>query len=93
MKGDVPPLALKDWLKAVPTAPFRVAPLDGARLNVGAAIVKLSEVLVWLKGPVPVLLSVTLTVKLKVPAAVGVPEICPAALRLRPAGKLPVAIA
>ena len=35
--------------------------------------------------------SVTVTVKLAVPDAVGVPEIAPvAALRIRPAGKLPV---
>lgn len=33
--------------------------------------------------------SVTVTVKLEVPAVVGVPEITPAALRLNPAGKVP----
>jgi hypothetical protein len=37
-------------------------------------------------------LSVTATVKLAVPAAVGVPEITPALESVRPAGKLPVAI-
>ena len=36
------------------------------------------------------MLSVLLIVKLKVPAAVGVPEIVPVpVLRLRPAGRLP----
>ena len=34
--------------------------------------------------------SVTVMSKLDVPAAVGVPEITPAALRLRPAGRVPV---
>src|SRR3990170_5051472 len=34
--------------------------------------------------------SLTRTVKLEVPAAVGVPLITPAALRLKPAGRLPV---
>ena len=33
--------------------------------------------------------SVTVTVKLKVPDAVGVPEITPALLKLKPAGKVP----
>jgi hypothetical protein len=33
--------------------------------------------------------SVTVTVKLDVPLAVGVPEIVPLADRLRPAGRLP----
>jgi hypothetical protein len=38
--------------------------------------------------------SVTVTVKFAVPEAVGVPEIAPvAALRVRPAGKLPVVTA
>ena len=36
-------------------------------------------------------LSVTLTEKFKVPAAVGVPEIVPAALRVRPVGSEPEA--
>ncbi len=35
--------------------------------------------------------SVTFTVKVKVPAAVGVPEITPALLKDRPAGKDPLA--
>ena len=33
--------------------------------------------------------SVTVTVKLEVPAAVGVPEITPAPLNVRPAGSVP----
>lgn len=36
--------------------------------------------------------SVALTVKREVPAAVGVPEIVPAALKLNPAGSVPEAI-
>ncbi|CAB4734619.1 unannotated protein [freshwater metagenome] len=35
-------------------------------------------------------LSVTRTVKLELPVAVGVPEITPAALRFRPAGRVPL---
>ena len=37
-------------------------------------------------------LSVTVVVKLKVPADVGLPEIVPACDNVRPAGRLPVAI-
>jgi hypothetical protein len=37
-------------------------------------------------------LSVTFTVKLNVPAAAGVPDIAPAAIRLNPPGKLPDSI-
>ncbi len=37
-------------------------------------------------------LSVTLAVKLKVPAIAGVPEIMPAASRLSPVGKPPLII-
>jgi hypothetical protein len=36
--------------------------------------------------------SLTLTVKLKVPVAVGVPEIAPVLVKLRPAGKEPLVI-
>jgi hypothetical protein len=39
----------------------------------------------------PDALSVTFTVKFAVPAAVGVPEIVPLALRFRPAGRDPPA--
>jgi len=38
---------------------------------------------------VRLLASVTWTVKLEVPAVVGVPEIAPAELKLNPAGRLP----
>src|SRR5690348_4058792 len=37
-------------------------------------------------------LSATLTVKLAVPGAVGVPEITPAALKVKPAGSAPVEV-
>lgn len=43
-------------------------------------------VAVW---PVGVVESVTVTVKLNVPAAVGIPEIEPAALKVKPVGRLP----
>jgi hypothetical protein len=47
-----------------------------------------------LKGaPVPVLLSVALTVKLKLPAAVGVPESAPLLLKVTPAGSAPLVMA
>ena len=37
-------------------------------------------------------LSVALTVKLKVPVAVGVPLSTPALLRVRPPGKVPIVV-
>ena len=37
----------------------------------------------------PAAVSLTLTVKLEFPEVVGVPEICPAVLRLNPAGNEP----
>ena len=47
-------------------------------------------VVVWAVGAV---LSVALTVKVELPPATGVPEIVPAALRLRPVGSEPEASA
>jgi len=46
-----------------------------------------------LKAPVLVpAVFVALTVKLNVPVAVGVPEITPALLKLKPLGRLPLSI-
>ncbi len=59
---------------------------------VGGATVSERVVLVPVKGaPVPVLLSVDRTVKVKVPPCVGVPLTVPDELRLKPKGKLPEA--
>ena len=52
----------------------------------GGLIVMLSA---WVLVCGGVLESLAETVKLDVPAAVGVPEIAPEALRFRPVGKLP----
>ena len=60
-------------------------------VNVGGAapIIICNDLLaVWDVGGVE---SVTCTVKLDVPAAVGVPEITPAVLTVRPAGSVPLA--
>ncbi|NKA04878.1 hypothetical protein GO290_04838 [Ralstonia solanacearum] len=65
----------------------------GDTVMVGAAIVRLSVPLVAENGPVPVLLSVAVTVKLKVPAEVGVPLSVPPVLRVRPGGSEPDASA
>lgn len=57
-------------------------------LMLGAALTAIDKALVAVLEPE----SVTLTVKLEVPAAVGVPVIAPLeAFRLSPAGKVPVA--
>ena len=82
--GAVPPAACSVWLYGVPITPL-------GRLVV---VTVSAEPTTMLSPPVAVsaLASLTLTVKLEVPAVVGVPVIAPAALRLKPAGKLPVAI-
>jgi hypothetical protein len=58
-----------------------------------AVVTVSAETTTMLSGLVAVrpLASLTLTVKLEVPAAVGVPVIAPAALRLKPGGGMPVA--
>lgn len=54
--------------------------------GLAAIVIDVATDLVW----IGLLLSFTVTVKLNVPLAVGVPEIVPvAADRLSPAGKLP----
>ncbi len=91
MYGDVPPLALTDWLEAAPTVAL-VSEL-GDRVTVGADTVRLSVPLVAENGPVPVLLSVAVIAKLKLPEEVGVPLSVPPVLRLRPGGSEPEASA
>ncbi|CAJ0822197.1 hypothetical protein LMG18101_04885 [Ralstonia flaminis] len=52
-------------------------------------MVSVSGPLVAENGPVPVLLSVAVTVKLKLPPVVGVPDKVPLLASDRPDGKLP----
>ena len=55
----------------------------------GAMLTVMLKLAVWVAG-VGVCESVTFTEKLKVPVLpVGVPEITPAGLKIKPAGKLP----
>jgi hypothetical protein len=84
-------LITKTWLAPLLTviAPDGVivplAPADAVMVKVGAGLTTNDRALVT----VPEAESVTLAVKLPVPAVVGVPEIAPAGLRERPAGRLP----
>jgi hypothetical protein len=73
---------------ACPSPPAAV-PMVGAP-GVEALIVMVIVLLVKLAG-VGVLLSVTMTLKEKLPAAVGDPEITPLVLSDRPAGRAPLA--
>ena len=70
---------------------FRL-PADGAIDNVVAFTV--SEY-TWLLmyGPAPPVWSVAVTAKLNTPPAVGVPEITPPELSVKPAGRLPAVTA
>jgi len=61
----------------------------GAIRIVGSFTVSASAALLALKGPVPPLLSVAVTVKVKVPPAVGVPARLPLLASVMPAGRLP----
>ena|SRR5215472_10242667 len=81
----VPPLAARPPLYAVPTVPFGSD--DVVTDSAGAATVMLSPFV----AVVPEL-SFTWTVKLAVPAAVGVPLIDPDAESDRPAGGEPVVV-
>ena len=63
--------------------------LAGATVIVGAATTSVNTPLVAVNGPVPVLLSVAVTVKLKEPPAVGAPDKVPLLASERPAGRLP----
>ena len=59
--------------------------LAGARLKVGAAIAS-----VYARTPVSPLASVAVTLKVKLPVAVGVPLKAPPLARLSPAGRAPL---
>jgi len=82
-------LACKVWSYPVPMTPPTsevVVTLSGAKLTV---MLKLAA----LVAGVGVCESVTVTVKLEVPVVpVGVPEITPALLKLKPAGKFPAVL-
>ena len=83
----MPPMACKVWLYAVsrlPPASDVVVTLSGGSLT---TMLRLED----LVAAVGVCESVTVTVKLMVPVKVplGVPEITPALLKLKPAGRLP----
>ena len=85
--GGVPPMACKVWLytlSILPPASDVVVTLNGGWITV---MLKLA----FLVAAVGVCESVTVTVKFEVLLTVplGVPEITPALLRLKPAGKLP----
>jgi len=86
----VPPVAARDWLYAELTMPPGKVAVETAR-GAGrvAAVMSMESALVAVAAAE----SVTRTVKLDVPAAVGVPLITPAALRVSPAGRVPIATA
>jgi hypothetical protein len=85
LKGAVPPLVAKVWLYTAPT----VAPGKVVVVTMGTTLTIIDKF--WSSNAVPA--SVTRTVKLAVPAVVGVPEMIPVlAARLKPAGKVPVVI-
>ena len=84
----VVPVAARVWLYAVPTVPAgkEAVVIVGAT---GAELMTMLSALVAFPA-----LFVALTVKLKVAAVVGVPVIAPVdAFKLRPPGRLPLAIA
>jgi hypothetical protein len=77
----VPPVAANVWLYAVPTVP--------ADSGLAVEIERAAGLIVTENTFVAVPPPVAWTVKLEVPAAVGVPPRTPAADRLRPAGSVP----
>lgn len=70
--------------------PGAAEPMTGAP-GTSAPIVRERVALVKLAGPEPVLESVPETVNVKVPPAVGTPEMVPAAESERPVGRAPLA--
>ena len=83
VNGDVPPVIPRVWLYDSPTSLFG---------SVRVVITK-AGLMVIINGLVAVapILSVTMIVKLKVPAVVGVPAIAPVdGVRVSPAGSKPV---
>jgi hypothetical protein len=86
VNGRVPPAEVNVWLYAAPAVPS----VKAVVVTLGKGLTVMPRALVF----VAPLSSVTWTVKLLVPAVVGVPEITPVAgLRLSPAGRLPTVIA
>lgn len=79
--GAVPPEALNAALYGVPTVPAGGVP---PTVMTGQEMVMVNPAL-----PGQELASVTLTVKELVPAVVGVPEMTPAELMVRPGGRVP----
>jgi hypothetical protein len=85
----VPPLAVKDELYGEPTFPVLVA-----QITVIAGGLILIEQLELVVDAWPLVESVTVTVKLNVPAVVGVPVTAPVeGFNVRPGGSEPVVIA
>ncbi len=82
----MPPAAVTVWLYEEATVAAGTA--AGASVIVGAPMVRLYAALP-VYGPVPVELSVAVTVKLKTPPALGVPDKAPELLRVNPAGSAP----
>ena len=80
----MPPLAVKLALYGTPTRPVVVATHETVN---GAGAMTNPQPLVVAVAPEE---SVTLTVKLKVPAAVGVPHRMPAVESVKPAGNVPL---
>jgi hypothetical protein len=84
----VPPAAARVWEYALFTSP----PESDAEVidRAGPMIIARTWVAVWAVG---VVLSVALIVKVNVPAVVGVPEMVPPAVTVRPVGRDPAEIA
>jgi hypothetical protein len=85
LASEYVPVAVNCWV-----APFWIVGLAGVTAidtNVGAVMVMLKSLVVVITG-LPE--SVTRTVKLKVPAANGVPDITPLLLKVNPVGSPPV---
>jgi phosphohistidine swiveling domain-containing protein len=81
----VSPVAASVWLYAVPTVPFgNVAVVIVGAIPSPTAVIVMDNGLVLFPAAL-----VALTVKLDVPAVVGVPEITPVPARLKPAGNEP----
>ena len=78
------------WLYAAPTAPL--ASTAGASVSAGAAIaiVTFADVVI---GGSPGVESVTITVRGKLPLALGVPDSVPVGVSVSPAGSAPAVTA
>jgi hypothetical protein len=89
MYGVVPPVAASVAVYAVPCVPFdsELVVMLTADVVLESTVMLRAWVAVWAVGVVE---SVTFTVKLNVPAEVGVPEITPLdAVKLSPGGRRP----